>query len=156
MQAVEPMEEEEQGIGATENFMSNTSLSDFIQASAKLMLADRPHLWDSHDEAVKDITMAFSDVSSVDEDDEEEYSVHFSGFVLTRTVMDEGFFEYTLSKKLVALAVDVDGEESHVHDWTTESNLTGGIELNLPELEEELDIEPDISKDIYYEDEDDN
>lgn len=100
--------------------------------------------------------MAFSDVSSVDEDDEEEYSVHFSGFVLTRTVMDEGFFEYTLSKKLVALAVDVDGEESHVHDWTTESNLTGGIELNLPELEEELDIEPDISKDIYYEDEDDN
>lgn len=132
--------------------MSNTSLSDFIQASAKLMLADRPQLWDSHDEAVKDITMAFSDVSSLDEDDEEEYSVHFSGFVLTRVVLDEGVFEYTLSKKLVGLAIFMDEEESHVHDWTTESNLTGGIELGLPELEMDLDIEPDIMDDINYED----
>jgi hypothetical protein len=134
--------------------MSNTSLSDFIQASATLMLADRPHLWDTLDDAVEDITMAFSDVSSLDEDDYEDYSVHLSGFVLTRVVLDEGFFEYTLSKKLVAFAVAVDEEDAHVHDWTLDSNLTGGIKLNLPELPEDLDIEPDISEDMLYEDDD--
>lgn len=136
--------------------MSNTSLSDFIQASAKLMLADRPHIWESHDEAVKDITMAFSDASSLDEDDEEEYSVHFSGFMLTRTVLDEGVFEYTLSKKMVSLAIYTDDEESGTFDWTRKSKLAGGIELGLPEDEydEELDIEPNIVDDIYYDEDD--
>ena len=136
--------------------MSNTSLSDFIQASAKLMLADRPHIWESHDEAVKDITMAFSDASSLDEDDEEEYSVHFSGFILTRTVLDEGVFEYTLSKKMVSLAIYTDDEESGTFDWTRKSKLASGIELGLPEDEydEELDIEPNIVDDIYYDEDD--
>lgn len=134
--------------------MSNTSLSDFIQAAAKLMRADRPLLWEDHDEAVKDITMAFSDASSLDEDDEEEYSVHLSGFMLTRIVLDEGVYEYVLSKKLVSLAIYTDEEESGVFDWTKGGNFTGGIELNLPEVEDDLDIEPDISDDIYYEDDD--
>lgn len=136
--------------------MSNTSLSDFIGAAAKLMRADRPHLWESHEEAVRDITIAFSEVSDLDEDDWDEYSVHLSGFVLTRIMLDDGVFEYTLSKKLVSLGIFVDDEESHVHDWTTGSNLAGGIQLNLPELDEELDIESDISKDILYEDDDED
>lgn len=131
--------------------MSNESLSQFINACATLMLADRPQLWEDHDDAVRDITMAFADASGLDEDDYSEYSVHFSGFTLTRILMDEGFYEYTLSKKLVGLAVDVEGEESHVHDWTTDSQLTAGIELNLPELEDDLDIEPDINDDLNYE-----
>lgn len=131
--------------------MSNESLSQFINASAKLMLADRPQLWEDHADAVRDITMAFADASGLDEDDYSEYSVHFSGFTLTRILMDEGFYEYTLSKKLVGLAVDVEGEESHVHDWTTDSQLTAGVELNLPELEDDLDIEPDINDDLNYE-----
>jgi len=136
--------------------MSNTSLSDFIQASAKLMRADRPQLWESDDEAVRDITIAFSDVSSLDETDEEDYSVHLSGFVLTRVVLDEGVFEYTLSKKLVSLAIYTDDEESGTFDWTRNSNLAGGIELNLPEDEyDDLDIEPDIADDIYYDEDDD-
>jgi hypothetical protein len=136
--------------------MSNTSLSDFIQASAKLMRADRPQLWESHDEAVRDITIAFSDVSSLDETDEEDYSVHLSGFILTRVVLDEGVFEYTLSKKLVSLAIYTDDEESGTFDWTRNSNLAGGIELNLPEDEyDDLDIEPDIADDIYYDEDDD-
>lgn len=134
--------------------MSNTSLSDFIQAAAKLMRADRPLLWEDHDEAVKDITEAFSDASSLDEDDEEEYSVHLSGFMLTRIVLDEGTFEYILSKKLVSLAIYTEEEESGVFDWTKDSNLAGGIELNLPDIEEDLDIEPDISDDIYYNEDD--
>jgi len=138
--------------------MSDTSLSDFIQASAKLMLADRPQLWESHDEAVKDITMAFADVSSVDADDEEDYSIHFSGFVLTRSLLDNGMLEYTLTKKMVSLGIFADEEESdsHVHDWTVDSNLAGGIELGLPELEDDLDIEPDIINDIYYDDDKDD
>ena len=65
--------------------MSNTSLSEFIQASAKLMLADRPQLWESYEEAVKDITMAFSDVSSLDEDDEEEGTFVEEAFEILRT-----------------------------------------------------------------------
>lgn len=136
--------------------MSNTSLSDFIQASAKLMLADRPHVWESHDEAVKDITIAFSEAQGLDPDDDEEYSVHLSGFVLTRIVLDEGVYEYTLSKKLVSLAIYTDEEESGTFDWTQNSKLAGGIELGLPQIEDEdLDIEPNIVDDIYYEDEED-
>lgn len=136
--------------------MSNTSLTEFIQASAKLMRADRPHLWDSHDEAVTDITMAFSEASGVDEDNNLDYSVHLSGFILTRIILDDGAYEYTLSKKLVALAIFTDEEESHVFDWTKDSNLAGGIELNLPELEEDLDIEPDILNDINYNEDDED
>jgi hypothetical protein len=136
--------------------MSNTSLSEFIQASAKLMLADRPQLWDTHDEAVRDITIAFSELSSLDEDDEEDYSLHLSGFILTRVVLDEGVFEYTLSKKLVGLAIYMDEEDSGVFDWTKNSNLAGGIELDLPEIDDGLDIEPDIMDDINYTDEDDD
>lgn len=135
--------------------MSNTSLIEFIQASAKLMRADRPLLWESHDEAVKDITIAFSEVSSLDEDDEEDYSVHLSGFILTRVVLDEGVFEYTLSKKLVSLAIYTDEEDSGTFDWTKNSNLAGGIELGLPDIEDGLDIEPNIIDDINYEDDED-
>ncbi len=130
--------------------MSNTSLSEFINAAATLMLADRPHLWEDHADAVQDITMAFADASGLDDDDFGEYSVHFSGFTLTRILLDEGFFEYTLSKKLVSLAVDIEDEESHVHDWTPDSKLTAGVELNLPNLEIDLDIEPDITDDLNY------
>lgn len=131
--------------------MSNQSLSQFINASAMLMLADRPDLWEDHDDAVLDITMAFEEVLGLDESDFGEYSVHFSGYVLTRVVMDEGTYEYTLSKKLVGLAIFTEDEESHVYDWTKDSQLTDGIELNLPELEDDLDIEPDINDDLNYE-----
>lgn len=134
--------------------MSNSSLSDFINAAAKLMLADRPELWSDHADAVTDITMAFSDVSSLDEDDWGEYSVHFSGFVLTRVVIDDGAYEYTLSKKLVTLGIFTEEEASHVDDWTKNSNLAGGIELNLPELDDDLDIEPNIEDDLNYEEDD--
>jgi hypothetical protein len=138
--------------------MSNTSLSDFINAAAKVMRADRPHLWESHDEAVRDITIAFSDVSGLDPDDEEEYSVHLSGFMLTRTVLDEGVFEYTLSKKLVSLAIYTDDEESATFDWTRKSelNLADGVDLGLPEdeFDDDLDIEPNIVDDIYYDEDD--
>jgi len=135
--------------------MSNTSLSEFIQASAKLMRADRPQLWEDDEEAVRDITVAFSEVSALDEYDEEDYSVHLSGFMLTRIVLDEGVYEYTLSKKLVSFAVYTDDQESGTFDWTKNSNLAGGIDLGLPDIEDDLDIEPDISDDIYYEEDED-
>jgi len=134
--------------------MSNTSLSEFIQASAKLMLADRPDIWSDLDEALEDINIAFAEASSLDEDDDEEYSVHLSGYILTRIVLDEGVFEYTLSKKLVSFVVYTDEVESGTFDWTKKSKFVN-VELGLPEiLEEPLDIEPDISDDINYKDED--
>ncbi len=134
--------------------MSNTSLSEFIQASAKLMLADRPDIWSDLDEALEDINIAFAEASSLDEDDDEEYSVHLSGYILTRIVLDEGVFEYTLSKKLVSFVVYTDEVESGTFDWTKKSKFVD-VELGLPEiLEEPLDIEPDISDDINYKDED--
>jgi hypothetical protein len=132
--------------------MGNSSLSEFINASAKLMLADRPHLWTDLDDAISDVTEAFSEVSSIDPDDWDEYSVHLSGFIMTRTVLDEGVFEYTLAKKLVSLGIYTGDEESGVHDWTKGSELVKDLQLNLTEVDQDLDIEPDINDDIYYED----
>ena len=145
---------EKEASQAPKEIMSNTSLSEFIQASAKLMLADRPDIWSDLDEALEDINIAFAEASSLDEDDDEEYSVHLSGYILTRIVLDEGVFEYTLSKKLVSFVVYTDEVESGTFDWTKKSKFVN-VELGLPEiLEEPLDIEPDISDDINYKDED--
>lgn len=131
--------------------MSNTSLSDFTNAAAKWMRADRPDLWSSHEEALLDITTAFSELSGYD--DEDEAVVHFSGFTLTRIPMD-GMVEYVLSRKLISFAVYTEDEESDTFDWTHLGKLVGTVELNLPEYEE-LDIEPNIADDYFYEDPDD-
>lgn len=131
--------------------MSNSSLSDFINASAIVMRADRPDVWETFEDAVECITTAFADATDMDEDEEAVY--HIIGYTLIKSVGLYGLIDYTLSKKLVSFAVDENGD-SDTLDWTVHSKLYSDVDTKLPPPED-LDIEPDIMNDILYEDDDD-
>jgi hypothetical protein len=131
-----------------EQLLSNTSLADFIYAAAIVLHADRPDIWENMDDAIEGITGAFTEATSLDED--EQCMIHFYGYTLTKSFRDS-ILDYTLSKKLVSFAADEDGE-SDTFDWTVHSVLYSGVDTELPP-NEELDIEPNIIDDLNYEDE---
>jgi len=125
------------------------NFSIFMHAAAKFMVADRPDVFSSEDEARKILVDWYTDLA---EDEDSNVSWSTAGFNLRKTTID-GFIHWHLERQIVSFAVFPDEEVSHIYNEARSGEIVGKVNMEIPTEADRLlnDFDDSIERPDDYE-----